>query len=141
LTEGPRIERISPGEVMLVTTGRSLWRPRTAPRELASTQVQWIPLGNAAVRPNVQVVNAARRQGLAGSARTVLVDRGWRRIAVADAPQLRDTSVVLYPRSRARLGHSLAAQFGVRSQMTEGNTLVLVLGRDAVELVRSQRKS
>ena len=136
---GPRVERVSPGEVMLVTTGRSIWRAKDSSRALAGAAVQWIPLGNARVPANVQVLNAARRQGLAGSARTVLLDRGWRRIAVGDAPQLRDRSVVLYPRSRAKLGRSLAAQFGVRSQASDGEVMVLVLGRDAIRLIKTQR--
>jgi len=138
---GPRIERISPGEVMLVTTDRPLWQPRSASRALASSTVRWIPLGNASVRPNVQVLNAARREGLARSARAVLVDRGWRRIKVADAPQVREKSVVLYPRNRPALGRSLAAQFGVTAQASDVAFPTLLLGRDAFNLVRSQRKS
>lgn len=136
-----RIERISPREVMLVTTGRSLWRPQIVSRTLASTTVRWIPLRGSATPPNVQVLNAARRQGLAASARSVLVDRGWRRIAIGNASDQRETSVVLYPRSRAALGRSLAAQFGVGSQQSEGDVLVLVLGRDRADVARRQRKS
>jgi tetratricopeptide (TPR) repeat protein len=143
LTEatGPRMERMSSGEVMLVTTGRSPWHPQGAPQVLASAAVHWIPLGNAAIRPNVQVVNAARRQGIARSARSVLLDRGWRRIAVGDATEIRQKSVVLYPKNRSALGRSLARQFGVASRESNGDRLVLVLGQDAAELIRSQRKS
>jgi hypothetical protein len=108
---------------------------------MASSTVRWIPLGNASVRPNVQVLNAARREGLARSARAVLVDRGWRRIKVADAPQVREKSVVLYPRNRPALGRSLAAQFGVIAQASDVAFPTLLLGRDASNLVRSQRKS
>jgi tetratricopeptide (TPR) repeat protein len=138
---GPRIERISPGQVMLVTTGRPLWKSPTASRSLASNTVRWIPLGNATVRPNVQVLNAARRDGIARSARAVLLDRGWRRIKVADAPIMREKSVVLYPRGRAALGRSLAAQFGVTAEASDIAFPTLLLGRDAPHLVRSQRKS
>ena len=138
---GPRIERMSPGEVMLVTTGRPVWRPQTYTRTLASNTVHWIPLGNAAVRPNVQVLNAARREGLARSARAVLADRGWRRVRVADAPQMREKSVVLYPKDRPALGRSLAAQFGVTAEASDVAFPTLLLGRDAPGLVRSQRKS
>lgn len=143
LTEatGPRMERISPGEVMLVTTGRSPWHQQGAPQVLASATVHWVPLGNAAVTPNVQVVNAARRQGIARSARSVLLDRGWRRIAVGDANEIRQKSVVLYPKNRSALGRSLARQFGIASRESNGDRLLLVLGQDAVELVRSQQKS
>jgi tetratricopeptide (TPR) repeat protein len=139
--EPVRIERISPREVMLVTSGRSLWQPQIVSRTLASTTVRWIPLRGSATPPNVQVLNAARRQGLAASARSVLVDRGWRRIAIGNASDQRETSVVLYPRSRAALGRSLAAQFGIGSQLSEGDVLVLVLGRDRADVARRQRKS
>jgi len=143
LTEatGPRMERMSSGEVMLVTTGRSPWRPHGASQIVASATVRWIPLGNAAVRPNVQVVNAARRQGIARSARSVLLDRGWRRIAVGDATEIRQKSVVLYPKNRSALGRSLARQFGIASRQSDGDRVLLVLGQDAVKLVRSQQAS
>lgn len=143
LTEatGPRMERMTSGEVMLVTTGRSPWRPQGASQVLASATVRWIPLGNAAVRPNVQVVNAARRQGIARSARSVLLDRGWRRIAVGDATEIRQKSVVLYPKNRSALGRSLARQFGIASRESNGDRVLLVLGQDAVKLVRSQQAS
>ena len=136
-----RIERISPREVMLVTSGRSLWKPQIVSRTLASTTVRWVPLRGSATPPNVQVLNAARRQGLAASARSVLVDRGWRRIAIGNASDQRETSIVLYPKSRAALGRSLAAQFGIGSQLSEGEVLVLVLGRDRADVARRQRRS
>jgi hypothetical protein len=105
-------------------------------------EVRWAALPQSPEsRPNVQVLNAARTQGIAGSARTVLLNRGWRRIDVGDAPATREKSVVLYSRNRAKLGKSLAAQFGVASRMVERDGLVLVLGRDAVDRVPGQRKS
>ena len=137
----PRLVRLSRGEVALVTSDRPLWPRQSISRSLASTTVRWIPLRDSGARPNVQILNAARHQGLAGSARTVLLDRGWRRIAVGDAPATRATSVVYYPRNRSALGHSLAAQFGVSARQIDGDVLFLVLGRDATNLVGSQRRS
>jgi hypothetical protein len=137
----PRLVRLSRGQVALVTSDRPLWRGQASAPKLASTNVQWIPLRDSTAKPNVQILNAARHQGLAGSARTVLLDRGWRKIAVGDAPATRETSVVYYPRNRSALGRSLAAQFGVRARQIDGDVLVLVLGRDGVNLVGSQRRS
>ena len=137
----PRLVRLSRGEVALVTRGRPLWREAAAASTLASTEVRWIPLRDSGAKPNVRILNAARHQGLAGSARTVLLDRGWRKIAVGDAPATQATSVVYYPRNRAALGHSLAAQFGVSARQIDGDVLFLVLGRDGVGLVGSQQKS
>jgi hypothetical protein len=96
-------------------------------------------LAHGGARPNVQVLNAARVQGLAASARTVLVNRGWRKIAIGDAAQAQQQSIVLYPRDRAGLGRSLAAQFGIGSRMVEGDVLVLVLGRDKSGEIRGMR--
>lgn len=139
---GPRLERLSRGEVALVTTGKPIWRSQSETRMASVSGPRWVALSPASDgRPNIQVLNAARTQGIAGSARTVLLNRGWRRIAVGDAPAIRQKSVVLYSRNRARLGLSLAAQFGVGARMVERDILVLVLGRDAVDRVTGQQKS
>jgi Flp pilus assembly protein TadD len=138
---GPRLERLSPGEVALVTTGKPIWQAQGATRMASLGNVRWVALAQNGTRPNVQVLNAAQAQGIAASARSVLLNRGWRRIAVGNAPATQEKSVVLYPRSRARLGRSLAAQFGVGARMVERDILVLVLGRDAVDRIAGQRKS
>jgi hypothetical protein len=136
---GPRLERLSPGEVALVTSGKPLWRANLFARTASTGPVRWMPLAHGGARPNVQVLNAARVQGLAASARTVLVNRGWRKIAIGDAAQAQQQSIVLYPRDRAGLGRSLAAQFGIGSRMVEGDVLVLVLGRDKSGEIRGMR--
>jgi hypothetical protein len=87
----------------------------------------------------VQVLNAARSQGLAASARAVLIDRGWRRIAIGDADRVQRKSVVLYPKERAALARSFAAQFGIGTRRVEGDRLVLVLGSDKAQEIRGQR--
>lgn len=138
----PRLERLTRGEVALVTTEKPLWRAQGDSRMASGTGVRWAALPRSPdTRPNVQVLNAARTRGIAGSARTVLLNRGWRRIDVGDAPATREKSLVLYSRNRAKLGKSLAAQFGVASRMVERDGLVLLLGRDAVDRVSGQRKS
>ena len=87
----------------------------------------------AQARPNIRVLNAAQRQGLAAGARTVLLDRGWRKIEIGNAGVVRERSLVLYPMSKQTLGRSLAAQFGFRARASsETKTLVVLLGRDAL---------
>jgi hypothetical protein len=86
----------------------------------------------------VQVLNAARSEGLAASARAVLIERGWRRIAIGDADRVQRESVVLYPKERATLARSLAAQFGVGTRMVDGDRLILVLGRDKAQEIKGQ---
>jgi hypothetical protein len=147
----PRLQRLSGGEVALVTTADASWRPqvpvRTAVRKAAAVQtasadsVRWIPLRLAAARPGVQVLNAARSQGLAASARGVLFGRGWRAVGIGDATAVRRTSVVFYPANRATLGRRLAAQFGVPAKLSEHQNVVLVLGRDSLDKIAGQRRS
>ncbi|HEX3423898.1 MAG TPA: LytR C-terminal domain-containing protein [Sphingomicrobium sp.] len=141
LAPAPRLERLTSGEVALVTTDKPLWRSSTSIQTASAPTVRWVALASPSDRPNVQILNAARSQGLAASARTVLLDRGWRRIAVGDAPAMLHKSVVLYPKSRAALGHRLAAQFGVGAQLAERNNVVLVLGRDSVDRISGRRGS
>lgn len=132
----PRLERLSRGEVALVTTGKTLWRsPEGVRTATASATVRWVALNSLRDRPNVRILNAARSQGLAASARTVLVDRGWRKIAVGDAPAVVGKSVVLYPKGREELGRRLARQFGVSAQMAERDDVVLLLGRDSIRRI------
>lgn len=138
---GPRLERLSPGEVALVTLPRATPKAPRPTVLTAENNVRWVPLREAMAKPNVRVLNAARSQGLAASARFVLLSRGWRKIAIGDATDVRRKSVVFYPKERAKLGRSLAAQFGVESRQVNGSPLVLVLGQDSIAGKRPTRRS
>ena len=133
---GPRLERLSLGEVALFTVNEPQWRPQVVARTAQSTTVRWVPLRAASTaRPNIRLLNAARSQGLAARTRNVLLGRGWRLIGIGDAAEIRATSLVLYPASRQALGRSLAAQFGFRSAVTgKSDQLVVLLGRDAAAM-------
>jgi hypothetical protein len=129
---------LSPGEVALVTDGRPAWRAQLVAQTRTSTTVRWVPIMTAEARPNIQILNAAQHQGLAARTRTVLLDRGWRKIQIGNAADVRERSVVIYPASRRTLGRSLAAQFGFPSQLQgESGVLVVLLGRDAARPVAS----
>ena len=158
---GPRLQRLSNGEVALLTTKDASWKPTAAssvvsqlkppvpeaPRSGASVEtaaagtVHWVPLRFSRASASVQVLNAARSDGLAGSARSVLYGRGWRSVAIGNAGSIRRTSVVFYPKERAKLGRRLAAQFGVRAKLAETEAVVLVLGRDSIGRIARQRIS
>jgi hypothetical protein len=128
---GPYLERLSLGEVALVTDNRPVWQARVIAQTRVSTTVRWVPIMTAEARPNIRLLNAAQRQGLAAQSRALLLDRGWRRIEVGNADP-RARSVVLYPIGRQTLGRSLAAQFGFPAQPVANSTvLVVLLGRDA----------
>jgi hypothetical protein len=126
----PRLERLSMGEVQLVTTPKPVWRAQLVSRTRLSTTVRWEPIQTADGRQNIKILNAARSAGLADRSRGMLIDRGWRRIEIGDAPQVRAKTLVIYPASRSTLGRSLAAQFGCASRRGEGDLLVVLLGRD-----------
>lgn len=137
----PRLERLSPGEVALVTNGAPLWRAQLVARTRASTTVRWIPVRSASLPINVRLMNAARSRGLASRAREMLADRGWKRLEIGDAAQTRETSVVMYPGSRSALARRVAAQFGFRAVKTQAYDIVVVLlGRDSTALKSLQRR-
>jgi len=130
---GPRLERLSPGVVALITIEQPAVQPKVIARTATSTTVRWVPVSVAGVlgRPNIRLLNAARNQGLAARTRGYLLGRGWRKIEIGDAAQVRARSIVYYPASRRMTGRSLAAQFGFASAVQQGDVLVVLLGRDA----------
>jgi hypothetical protein len=131
----PRLERISLGEVALLTTSGPVWRAQVVAATPQKLTVRWVPMNVAAARPNIRLFNAARSQGLAARNREYLLGRGWRKIDIADAADIRERSLVLYPAARSAVGRSLAAQFGFRAQPTStGDVFVVFLGRDAASL-------
>ena len=137
----PRLERLSLGEVALVTIQAPIWRAKVVAQSRQSVTVRWVPLATASARPNIRLLNAARRQGLAARSREYLLGRGWRKIEIGDSTEIRDQSVVFYPASRPALGRSLAAQFGFRARPSESaNVFVILLGRDAAGLRAMQRR-
>jgi hypothetical protein len=145
----PRLERLSRGEIALVTTTKTLWvppardrmtddSPAKIDRSLMASNIHWSPLIG---KGSVQVLNAAGAKGLAASARTILSGRGWRSIAIGDASALRHSSVVFYPKGRAALGRRLAAQFGVTAHMVQTDRITLLLGRDVAARMARSRKA
>jgi hypothetical protein len=128
---GPRLERVSPGEVALLTTSAPMWKAQLVSRTRTSTTVRWVPVQEASARPNIRLLNAARSAGIAARARDMLLDRGWRKIEIGNAQASARQTVVIYPANRAALGRSLAAQFNCGSRRAaDGDVLLVLLGRD-----------
>ena len=129
-SEGPRLERLSMGEVALVTKPQPVWTAQVAASSSRSVTFRWVP-----VRPTARLLNAARNQGLAARTRAHLVDRGWRRIEIGDAPAVRAKTLVLYPAFRRATAQRLAAQFGFSElKPFNGSEIVVLLGRDAASM-------
>lgn len=131
-SSGPRLQRLSLGEVALLTAGEPAWSPAILASTKQSTTVRWVALNDSASRPNIRLLNAARSQGLAARTRAYLLARGWRKIEIGDADAVRETTAVMYPAGRQATGRSLAAQFGLRGGTVQpGQVIVVLLGRDA----------
>jgi len=110
-----RLERISLGEIALVTSGTP----------------SWFKLPAAIPAQSVRLLNAARRQGLAARHRQQLEGAGWRSIAIGDAPRTRQSSLVLYPTGQGTEARRLAADLRIAAIRPEARADILVLlGRD-----------
>jgi tetratricopeptide (TPR) repeat protein len=130
-SNGPRLERLSSGEVALVTTGKALWASAPTSRSRASAAVQWQPLTKGVEHANIRLLNAARRQGLAARTRQSLLDRGWRDIRIGDASRVRRESVVFYSAGQEGMARRLAAHFDCKAVRVEkAGALVVLLGRE-----------
>jgi tetratricopeptide (TPR) repeat protein len=130
---GPRLERLSPGEVALVTRSEPIWNAELVNRSARSFTYRFV-----AAPPVARLLNAARRQGLAADTRARLLERGWKRIEIGDAPAVREKTLVLYPQSQQAAARRLASQFGfAHLRPFAGPDIIVLLGRDAARLQRS----
>lgn len=126
----PRLERLSLGEVALVTRSEPVWKSVLVERSPKSATYRFV-----AERPVARLLNAARVEGLAARTRARLVARGWARIEIGDAPAIREKTIVLFPPTQHVSARRLAAQFGFRRLLPfEGPQIVVLLGRDAAQL-------
>ena len=124
---GPRLERLSLGEVALITTGRTVWTAM-AQRPGEKVAVQFVPLQSPA-----RLLNAARVEGLAARTRENLLGKGWKKIEIGNAPAVRERTLVLYPAEDRARAERLVAQLGVGSvQPSFAGRITVLLGRDIV---------
>lgn len=135
---GPRLERLSMGEIALITSGGPTWEARTVAETPRSTTVRFVPLREASAnaRPaKVRLLNAARVERLAARTRSWLTARGWSRMPIGDAPQARARSVILYPAAQRELAQTLANQFGfAMEERSDAKFVTMLLGRDAARI-------
>lgn len=154
---GPRLERASVGDVLLVAMPRPgplrntpapaietqplvriALAMKDGPRPLANPKpgvrpmaLQWLPLKYATGGQNLQLLNAARTDRLAARTRQALLDRGWRKIGIGNARQVLQHSLVLYAPGRAPLGLRIASHFRCKAVQAPVRSVVVLLGRDA----------
>jgi len=141
--EGPRLERLSLGEIGLITSPGPMWRTTMVARSDRSTTVRWVSLREASAQPaRVRLLNAARINRLAARTRSWLVGHGWSNMAIGDAPAARSRSVIVYPSGERQLAQTLANQFGFAiEERPDAKFVTMLLGRDAARIdeLRPQR--
>ena len=130
---GPRVERMSMGEIALITVPKPVWRPTMVVKSERSATVRFVPLRQASTLPvKVRLLNAARVNRLAARTRTWLAARGWRGMSIGNALATRPRSVILYPASQRALAQRLSAQFGFPlARRATGSHVTILLGSDA----------
>ena len=143
LDGGPRLERTSLAEVVLVTRrAEPLLKSAASQPVGTASAVRFVPLSAARDRVAVRVINAARVDRLAATTRSLIVRRGWSNVTIGNAAAIRARSIVLYPAALRAAARRLAAQLGLRSAPRAGRGEVTVLlGRDATLLVRRRGAS
>lgn len=130
---GPRLERMSMGEIALITVPKPVWQPTTVARNDRTTTLRFVPLRQAYALPvKVRLLNAARVDRLAARTRVWLAARGWRGLSIGNAQATRMRSVILYPANQRALAQRLSAQFGFPiARRASGSHMVVLLGTDA----------
>lgn len=131
---GPRLERVSMGEIALVTVPRPVWQAKAIAKTERSATLRFVPLREAytTVPVKVRLLNAARVDRLAARTRGWLMARGWRGMAIGNADAVRSRSVVLYPADKRWLAQRLAGQFGFAlAPRSSAGQITVLLGSDA----------
>ena len=131
---GPRLERISMGEIALITSaGPPVWKATMVARTDQSTTLRFVALRQAYSQPvKVRLLNAARVNRLAARTRTWLNARGWRGLSIGNATATRTRSVILYPVGKRAFAQRLSAQFGFPlARRSSGAHVTVLLGADA----------
>ena len=126
MASNARLERLSSGEVALVTSAKSLWAARAVATTPRSVTVKFDQ------RPAMVVLNAARVQGIAARTRDYLAARGFAATRIGDAPRTSVQTVIRYPSEARSRATRIAAQFPFAPRLEQGDgPLTLIVGRDA----------
>lgn len=128
---GPRLERLSLGEVALVTDRRPRSLPAPVRYTAIATAPRFVPLADLQRNGTLRLLNAARSDRLAARTRVVLNRQGWTRVSIGDAARVREKSLILYSSATEQAARRLAARYGfwVAREARPG-PLTILLGRD-----------
>jgi len=137
---GPRLERLSLGEVALLTSPRTRWRPDVVREASVSTPIRFAPLAELKQSAGVRLLNAARHEGLAARTRLALNRQGWKNVDIGNSSRIREKSLVLYSAATEQAARRLANKFGFWiAREARPGPLTILLGRDWAD--RNQARS
>ena len=128
--QSARLERLSMGEVALLTKQAPVWRSAVTQQTARSATITF----ERKAAPQVALLNAARVQGLAARTRAYLANRGFRNAAIGNAPTVRKQSAILFAEGDRVRAERIAAQFGFALEHRPGaadGRMTILLGRDA----------
>lgn len=134
---GPHLERMSLGEVALVTEPRPRWKAAPVRYAAVGATPRFVPLGDLRRKPGLRLLNAARHEGLAARTRLAMNRRGWTGVTIGDSDRVRRKSLILYSEATEQAARRLAARLGIWiAREARPGPLTILLGRDWVN--RSQ---
>ena len=123
---GARLERLSSGEVALLTSSRSIWVALASARAPRQTVIR------PARREALLVLNAARIAGLAARTRAYLSARGFAGSRIGDASATSAHTVIRFAPAERDRALRIAAQFPFATTIAVASgPLTLIVGRDA----------
>lgn len=121
-----RLERLSSGEVALLTKPSSPWTTRIATASNRSASIRFDG------RPAIVVLNAARVAGIAAHTRDLLATRGFGRSRIGDAATIARHSEIRFAPAQRANAMRLASQFPFAHPVAVASgPLTLVIGRNA----------
>jgi hypothetical protein len=137
---GPRLERLSLGEVALLTSPRTRWRTEGIREASISTPIRFVPLAQLKQNAGVRLLNAARHEGLAARTRLALTRQGWKNVAIGNSSRIREKSLILFSAETEEAARRLANRFGFWiAREARPGPLTILLGRDWAD--RDQARS
>ncbi len=123
---GARLERLSSGEVALLTSPRSPWQARVVAVSPRTAVVRF------ELRDSLLVLNGARVAGLAARTRAYLAERGFAGARIGDAPATTPRTTIRFAPAERERALRIAAQFpSVTAVSVASGPLTLVVGGDA----------
>jgi hypothetical protein len=117
-----RLQRLSLGEVALVTKGRPTWARVRTPLEMQS---------------KIRLLNATSEPGLAARTRSSLLRSGWGQVVTGNSTTVRERSLILYPSEQIAVARKLSRELALpMARDPRPGQVTILLGRDAARTRR-----